>query len=234
MIELTQIAEFIVWFAVFLFTLSVHEASHALVATLGGDQMAYRGGQVSLSPVPHMRREPLGMILVPIVSFFAFGWMMGWASTPYDPEWGARHPRRLAAMSAAGPASHFVLLAIGFAILKGFLAAGVFTAPGTFTFSQIVVPAPGTPSQSILFAVALSLSVLVNLNLLLGLFNLIPLPPLDGAGVVQGLFPGSVGALLQRLQGNPMGALIGLVIAWQVFGYIAGPAFRLLLRLLYG
>ncbi len=99
---LPHAGEFIVWFVVFLFTLTVHEACHGLVAWLGGDSTAYHGGQVTLNPWPHVRREPVGTLVVPLLTFFTSGWMMGWASTPFDPEWGRRHPKRLAAMSLIG------------------------------------------------------------------------------------------------------------------------------------
>ena len=89
------------WFVVFLLSTTLHEAAHALVALRGGDPTAYLGGQVSLSPVPHIRREPLGMLVVPLLMTVLNGWAVGWASTPYDPLWASRHPRRAASMAAA-------------------------------------------------------------------------------------------------------------------------------------
>src|SRR6185369_342258 len=78
------------------------------VAWRGGDPTAYEAGQVSLSPWPHIRREPWGTVLVPLLTFFTYAgtgsaWMMGWASAPFDPLWEHRHPRRAAAMALAGP-----------------------------------------------------------------------------------------------------------------------------------
>ena len=93
------------WYVAFLFSLTVHEASHALAALKLGDPTAYRGGQVTLNPLPHMRREPFGTIVVPALSYIFAGWMMGWASAPYDPVWADRHPRRAGWMALAGPAS---------------------------------------------------------------------------------------------------------------------------------
>ena len=80
---------------------------------------------------------------------------------------------------------------------------------------------------------AVLLSVAVNLNVLLGLFNLIPLPPLDGAGIVQGLLPGPGGRLYALLRSNAMLSLVGLLAAWKVFGYIAQPAFSLVITLVH-
>lgn len=231
--SLPNSGEFVVWFVVFLFTLTVHETCHALVAWMGGDSTAYHGGQVSLNPWPHIRREPVGTIVVPLLTFFSSGWMMGWASTPFDPAWGARHPKRLAAMSAAGPAGNLLLAAVSFTALRVLLERGVFVPPQRINFSQLVEPAAGTPSGSVLYAVALFLSVALNLNVLLFLFNLLPLPPLDGSGIVQGLMPGLLGGLIESLRRNAMMSLIGLMIAWQVFDVVYQPAFGLLLRLLH-
>ena len=230
---LPNAGEFVVWFVVFLFTLTVHETCHALVAWVGGDSTAYHGGQVSLNPWPHIRREPVGTIVVPLLTFFSSGRMMGWASTPFDPEWGRRHPTRLAAMSAAGPAGNLFIATLSFAALRVLLARGVFVPPQRINFSQLVEPAPGTPEGSVLHAVGLLLSVALNLNVLLFLFNLLPLPPLDGSGIVQGLMPNLLGGRIESLRRNPMMSLIGLMVAWQVFDRVYQPAFGLLLRLLH-
>ena len=93
------------WFVVFLFSTTVHEAMHALVAWKGGDPTAYHGGQVSLSPIPHIRREPIGMLAVPLLTSLTQGWAMGWASAPYDPVWAERHPQRAALMAARARAA---------------------------------------------------------------------------------------------------------------------------------
>ena len=228
-----KIGEFGIWYVIFLFTLTLHESGHALVARLGGDDSAYRGGQVSLNPWPHLRREPFGTIIIPILTFFASGWMMGWASAPYSPAWGRAFPRRLAAMSAAGPAANLLLAAAVFLILKGMLGAGLFVPPALVSFGHMVEPPPGTPPESIAHALALSLSVALNLNVLLFLFNLIPLPPLDGSGIAQGMMPGTVGRFLETLSGNPMLSIVGLLVAWRIFDVIFPPAFRLLLSLLH-
>src|SRR5215468_6229382 len=74
----------LIWYVVFLFSTTCHEAAHALAAKLGGDLTAFHGGQVSLDPIPHVRRELFGMVVFPILSYVTGGWMMGWASAPYD------------------------------------------------------------------------------------------------------------------------------------------------------
>jgi Zn-dependent protease len=228
-----QIGQFAIVYVVFLFSLTLHEASHALLAWLGGDDTAYRGGQVTLNPVPHLRREPFGTVLMPVLSFFMAGWMMGWASTPFDPAWGERHPRRQALMSAAGPASNLLFAGVALVVTRFLVSSGVLVAPDTFSFTRLVAPPPGTADGSVIVPLAVLLSVAVNLNVLLGLFNLIPLPPLDGAGIVQGLLPGPGGRLYALLRANAMLSLVGLLAAWKVFSYIAQPAFSLVFTLVH-
>jgi Zn-dependent protease len=230
---MNEIAAFAAWFMVFLFSTTAHEAAHAWVAQRGGDLTAYHGGHVSLDPIPHIKRSPFGMVIVPIISFFQMGWMMGWASVPYDEEWGKRHPRRQALMSLAGPLANLVLAGIGVVLIKILLAAGVLAVPQVVTLTNIVVPA-GDPTQgSMMNGVAMTLSVLVMLNVLLGLFNLLPLPPLDGAGIAEGAFPRRIGPLYERMRQVPILQLVGLLVAWNIFPYISRPAFGFVLRLVY-
>ncbi len=95
----------------FVISLTFHEAAHALAARLGGDNTAYLGGQVTLNPVPHMRREPFGTIVLPLLLLISTGGrqVMGWASAPIDPLWAMRHPRRAAVVSFAGPLANLLL-----------------------------------------------------------------------------------------------------------------------------
>jgi len=108
---------------------------------------AYHAGQVTLNPLPHMRREPIGTVLVPLLTFFQVGYMMGWASAPYDPRWGLRHPRRAAVMAAAGPAANLVLAALGFLALRLGLQAEFWGIPPAAMFGtdRLVVASAGAP-----------------------------------------------------------------------------------------
>src|SRR5437588_519190 len=99
-------------YVVFLFSTTCHEAAHALAAKIGGDQTAFLGGQVTLNPVPHIQREPWGMVIIPILMLVMTGSLLGWASAPYDPNWARRHPRRAAWMALAGPATNYTLMLI--------------------------------------------------------------------------------------------------------------------------
>jgi len=219
----------LLWYAVLVVSLTLHEASHAWAAVRGGDPTAYRLGQVSLDPRPHIRREPLGMVVMPLLSFGMWGYMFGWASTPYDPRWAHRYPRRAAWMALAGPASNLALLvAAGLAIRLGVLA-GVFQPPEAVGFGHVVAASAGSPWP----AVATLLSIAFTLNLLLCLFNLLPVPPLDGAAALGLLVDEERARLLQRFFSQPRFALVGLLLAWLLIGQFFWPVFRESLALLY-
>ena len=219
-----------IWYAIFLFSTTCHEGAHALVAKLGGDLTAFHSGQVTLNPLPHMRREPLGTVVVPILSYLLGGWMVGWASAPYDPAWQRRYPRRAAWMALAGPAANFTLmLAAGVAIRVG-TALGHFREPdvAAVAFTRITESAQAAPSFAATF-----LSVLFVLNLLLGTFNLLPVPPLDGNTGVTLLMPERTALrFLEWTQSSGFG-FVGLLVAWVVYGKIFVYIFTLAFVLLY-
>ena len=223
-----DVATGLLWFIAFLFSTTVHEAMHAFAAWKGGDPTAYEGGQVTLSPIPHIRREPIGMLVVPLVTSLTQGWAIGWASAPYDPYWAARHPGRAAVMSAAGPAGNLMIAAVAFALLKGGLIAGWFIAPETVRFGHLVELADGGST----FAGEL-LSIFLVLNVLLAAFNLLPLPPLDGGAILEYFLPPRMAAQLSEWSRTPMFQILGLVVAWQVFPAIARPLFSLVLTALH-
>lgn len=220
------------WFVVFLFSTTLHEAGHAFAAWRLGDPTAYEGGQVSLNPLPHIQREPFGMILVPLISFAITrgGWMMGWASAPYDPYWAHNYPKRAGVMAMAGPAANLILMLFAGTLLRIGLGTGAFRppTPAEFDFTQIVVGTGGWADGA-----AVPLSILFALNLLLFIFNLLPVPPLDGSAIVPMFLSDSANDKYQALLHQPMLSLIGLLIAWRVFPYIFSPVFSLTLRLLY-
>ena len=130
----------LIWFVAFLFSSTCHEAAHAWAAKRGGDETAYSAGQVSLNPVPHMMREPFGMLVMPWLSYIMGGWMMGWASAPYDPYWARRHPRRSAWMALAGPAANFALAISAAVLIHIGILMNVFRLTGQFSdrFDQLV------------------------------------------------------------------------------------------------
>ena len=218
----------IIWYAVLLFSLTVHEAAHAWVAARGGDLTAYAGGQVSLDPMPHIRREPFGTIVVPLLSFALSGWMIGWASTPYDPRWAWAHPRRAAWMALAGPAANLAMVVVAGVAIRVGMEAG-WLVPGRANFTELVMASgPG-----IWDSVATLLSILFTLNLLLMVFNLIPVPPLDGSGAIALLLGENAARRLQQLLWTPQLSLFGILVAWWLVPHVFWPVHELALMLLY-
>ena len=107
--------------------------------------------------------------------------MIGWASAPYDPFWQTRYPRRAAWMSLAGPGANFLLMIIGATSIRLGILAGVFQEPVSVGFAHNTeVAKPGAATSLLTFA-ATFISILFFENLLLGTFNLLPVPPLDGS-----------------------------------------------------
>lgn len=202
------LAHAFIWYVAFLFSTTCHEASHALVAKLGGDETAASGGQVSLNPMPHIQREPWGMVVIPILSFLFTRSMIGWASAPFDPHWERRYPRRAALMALAGPAANYTLMLLA--------AAGLRIARAT---GHLGID-PGTGRTDLLTT---TLLVFFFLNLLLGTFNLLPVPPLDGsAGIMLFMSENRAQRYLDWLRGNSY-AMVGLLVGLLVFRYFYGP-----------
>jgi Zn-dependent protease len=217
------------WYAVFLFSTTCHEAAHAWAALRLGDTTAYEGGQVSLNPLPHVRRSPFGMVLVPILSFFLGGWMVGWASAPYDPTWAYNYPRRSGWMSLAGPATNFALVLISGLLIRAGILFGWFYAPERVGLTEVTAA-----HEAGLAPVASLLGIFFGLNLLLFLFNLLPVPPLDGSGGLNLLLPESAARNYQEfIHSQPGLSLLGLVVAWKLFSYVFGPLQLLAINLLY-
>ena len=185
------------WYGAFLLSTVCHEASHAWVASRLGDDTALRGGQVTLNLVPHIRREPIGMVVVPILSWFVGGWIFGWASAPYSVEWAQEHPKKAAVMALAGPATNLALALTAALLIRLGYEWNVFAAPESFTMSSLTI-APGGGLSAL---GAQILSIFLSLNLLLCLFNMIPLPPLDGSNAPL-LLP-AAGRRRQILRGAP-------------------------------
>lgn len=200
-----ELTDGLIQFVIFLFSTTCHEAAHALAAKKGGDLTAFHTGQVTLNPIPHIRREPIGMILMPILCFASGGFMIGWASTPYDPLWARRYPRRAGLMSLAGPLANFSLMLIA-AVLLNLGSVGGF-------FTDLSVGGP-----------EYFLRILFSLNLLLGIFNLMPVPPLDGFSVLALFLPEQaalklfdLGYRIRRF------SFLVLLLGWQYFGVVLTP-----------
>jgi Zn-dependent protease len=190
-------------FVVLIFSLTVHEAAHAVTADRLGDPTARLLGRVSLNPAVHV--DPIGTILFPLISMFTGAPLIGWAkpvpvnSTRLGRQW----KRKFMVIAAAGPASNIVIAIVAAVILH-------------------IVPVSGGFEARTLAPLAVFLYQLVGLNVLLAVFNMIPVPPLDGGNVLAGVLRGPVAEAYERLR--PYGFLIlyGLMFSG-VFGSIVFP-----------
>lgn len=219
----------LIWFVVFLFSTTCHEAAHALVAKLGGDTTAAR--QVTIDPRPHIEREKFGMVVVPLLSYFLSGWMMGWASAPYNAQWAYRYPHRAARMALAGPAANFTLMLVGALIIRVGLALDWFQPPEQIASYEHITRA--VEQGSVFGLVAVFASILFLLNLLLGTFNLLPVPPLDGNAGVMIFMTESNARRFMEMSHQQGFAMMGILLAWAVFFRLFDVIYTFALNVLY-
>ena len=217
---MSAISSGLVYYVVFLFSTTLHEAAHAWAAMRGGDLTAYHGGQVSLDPRAHIRREPFGMVIIPLLSVLLSGWPFGFASAPYNQHWAMRHPKRAAWMALAGPAGNLGIVVGAVIFIRLGTSIGLFEAPSAVSFDRIVT----SQVSGVWPTVAFLLSVFFSLNLLLAVFNLIPVPPLDGSGVIPFfLSPEATSWYQNVIWSNQTFSWLGILLAWQVFDVIFHP-----------
>lgn len=197
---------------VLLFSLTVHESAHAWTANRLGDPTARRLGRISLNPAVHI--DPIGTILLPLVAFMAGGLIFGWAKpVPVNPANLKNYRRDFLVIAAAGPASN-VLLATAASLLMRVGLAGAAASGGI---------------ASALFDVGF---MVIQLNLILAVFNMIPIPPLDGGNVLTGLLPGPLADGYDRVV-RPYGFMILLVLMMTgTLGYLIVPPYLFLSGLL--
>lgn len=226
------LAQIFAWYLVFVFSTVLHEASHALAALKLGDRTAFEGGQVTLDPTPHVRREPFGMVLVPLLSCFLYqgNFMIGWASAPYDPQWERQFPRRSALMALAGPLSNLLLVVISGILIRVGMSLDWFEPSRSLTgIPSLIVGAEGTFYAGL----ATILSIFFGLNLLLFFFNLIPVPPLDGSSVVMlAMSPRQARKYLDFIH-DSLFSRFGILVAWllifKFYGLVFVPCINLLM-----
>jgi len=165
----------------FLFAISVHESAHAWMANRRGDPTARMLGRITLNPIKHI--DPVGTLLLPAVAMYFHAPVIGWAKpTPVDPRNFKNPVLDDILTSVVGPISNFVV-AIG-AVLA--LALVKLVSP---LGNQIVSQGFATDTDSFLLPLCLLMYELMVINVVLGVFNLIPVPPLDGSHVVRHLLP---------------------------------------------
>ena len=180
-----DISSIVASIAIVLLSLTVHEAAHAWTADRLGDPTARLLGRVSLNPLVHI--DPIGTVLLPLIAAVSNFPIIGWAKPVPVNTSRLGHPRRdFMLVAAAGPASNLVLALI---------AAVLFQ----------VVPAPGFAARSQLDFVDV-LFMAATINIFLAVFNLVPIPPLDGGNVLAGLLPPSAAEVLDKLR--PFGFII--------------------------
>src|SRR6185503_17064321 len=156
-----------IWFVVFLFSLSFHEAAHAWTSEKFGDYTGRYQGRITLNPIAHI--DPIGTILFPLISMFTSVPLLGWAK-PVETNpllWKDKKKANIS-VSAAGPISNFILMLIAFTTLKILIETEVLTISGGRTMYEIIGPAEGQPA--FLAPLALMLTIMLLLNLALGIF----------------------------------------------------------------
>jgi Zn-dependent protease len=136
-------------------------------------------------------------------------------------------------MALAGPLANLALAVIAFVAIKVLLASGIFQVGGLGSYAQLVEPAGHDGQRTPLGALAMLLSVTLSLNTLLGLFNLLPVLPLDGASVLHGLFPNTLGRLYDSVRTVPMAELLGLLVAWTIFPHLQARVFPVVLHFVF-
>jgi Zn-dependent protease len=222
-----KIVDFAIQLAVVLFSISFHESAHAWTALKFGDTTARDLGRISLNPLRHI--DPIGSVLVPIVLYFTAGFIFGAAKpTPVDLR-NTRNPRLAnLAVSAAGPFSNFLLAGIGIAMLVVMRNASPEMLPDLAEALRGNRFASGT-----LAPVAYILFWFVMVNVSLAVFNLLPIPPLDGSGVVVSLGGPAAARLYAAIA--PFGFIILLLlIATPVLGRVIRPFLIAVQRIVFG
>lgn len=216
-----------IWYVAFLLSTVLHEAAHAVVAKWGGDHTAYAGGQVSLDPVPHIKREPFGLVVMPLLSLFSSQGqsMFGWGSAPFDPYWQIRYPRRAALMALAGPVTNFVIAGIAAVLMHVGIATGIFVPVSPLAVTSL--------HGDLLEGFGHFVTILLQLNVLLGAFNLLPFPPLDGYSVLGLFLPEDMFLRFLEFVRGPGFSLLGLILALQVLPYLMPHVLGLAARVIH-
>ncbi len=209
-----------------LFAVTLHEAAHAWVADRKGDPTARILGRISLNPWVHV--DLFGTLLIPILLFTTTGMLFGYAKpVPVNARNLHRPKQDMAWVAAAGPGMNFLLALISGAIYRSILA-----------WDPHLTPVGGNPTVGsfVLTPVLLMLHFSVQVNLLLMVFNLIPIPPLDGGRVLAGLLPERGAQVLRRIEPYGMLLLVALMFLdpFDLMQKTISPLTHFFSRLIFG
>lgn len=197
--------EILIVFLVLLVSLTVHEAAHAWSADRLGDPTARLLGRVSLNPAVHV--DPIGTLLFPLIALMTNLPILGWAKpVPVNMvNLRSNWKQKYMVIAAAGPASNLVL-AVGAALVLRLTPASLFTA------------GDGVAAQSLSV-----LDLAVRINVMLAIFNMVPVPPLDGGNVLAGLLRGQAADAFERLRPYGFFILYGLMFSGLLYAMIGPP-----------
>ena len=219
-------------FAILVFALSLHEAAHAWMASRLGDQTARMLGRVTLNPVKHI--DPIGTLLIPLAMLFLpmyGGFLIGWARpTPVNTRNFKRVTRDDILTTLAGPASN-LLAAIAATLALVILVHA--TPTGALAVRELIMGAvdPSLMTSSpVVFPMALIFYLGIWLNLILAVFNLLPLPPLDGSHIFRHMLPYNALRIYDSL--GMISLILMLLVGGRVVMFFVGPALALINGLL--
>jgi Zn-dependent protease len=203
-------AEVLINMVVLLFSLSIHEAAHAWTADRLGDPTARSMGRVTLNPISHA--DPVGTLIFPLIGFVSGSAMFGWAKpVPVDTSFLRRPRRDHLLIAAAGPASN-VLAAVGFGVGLRLLAV--------FFVEEI------SARHAVAYPLFLICHLGMYVNVILAVFNLLPIPPLDGSWVLGGVLPPAASRLMDQIR--PYGFVLLVALLWSgALGHILSPVLNL-------
>lgn len=208
--DINNLGPIFVSFVVLVFSLTVHESAHAWAADRLGDPTARSLGRISLNPLVHA--DPIGTLLFPLIGLLTHAPLIGWAKPVPVATWRFSRPRRdYLLVAAAGPASNLSLALVA-ALAMRLLPAAAPEAAGLRILE---------PVTSIVYAVLV-------VNLLLAIFNMLPIPPLDGGTVLAGLLPERVAAGFDRLRPYGFVLLYALMFSGG-FSLVVGIPYRFML-----